>query len=104
MFIGAPRFELGTSSGSADLGFDTTAPVIRGAVAKNVLGPRGARLVRVAYRATALDETDGVVPVSCRPPSVSRFKLGRTVVACSAIDNSGNTAHARFTVTVRARR
>ena len=88
----------------ANLAFDTTAPVIRGAVAKNVLRPRGARLVRVTYRATALDETDGVVPVSCRPPSGSRFKLGRTLVACSAIDNSGNSAHARFTVTVRARR
>lgn len=86
------------------LDFDTTAPVIRGATAKTVLRPRGAKLVRVTYRLTALDETDGAAAVSCRPPSGSRFKLGRTLVNCSATDKSGNTSHARFPVTVRAHR
>lgn len=88
----------------AGLAFDTTAPVLRGAIAKTVVGPRGAKLVRVTYRVSATDETDGAVPASCMPRTGSRFKLGRTVVSCSASDDSGNTASARFTVTVRARR
>lgn len=88
----------------AGLAFDTTAPVLRGAIAKTVVGPRGAKLLRVTYRVSATDETDGAVPASCIPRTGSRFKLGRTVVSCSAGDESGNTASARFTVTVRARR
>jgi hypothetical protein len=88
----------------AGLAFDTTAPVLRGATAKTVVRPRGAKLVRVTYRVSAVDETDGAVPVSCVPRTGSRFKLGRTLVSCSATDKSGNTARARFTVTVRARR
>jgi len=86
------------------LAFDTTAPLIRGAVTKVVLRPRGAKLTRVAYRITAVDETDGSRPVSCRPPSGTHFRLGRSVVNCSAADKSGNTAHASFTIIVRARR
>jgi hypothetical protein len=85
------------------LAFDTTAPVLRGAVTKTVVA-RGVKLVRVRYRLSALDETDGAVPVSCRPPTGTRFKIGRTVVTCSATDRSGNTARARFTLIVRARR
>jgi len=88
----------------AGLAFDTTAPVLRGAITKTVVGPRGAKLVRVTYRVSATDETDGAVPASCIPRTGSRFKLGRTAVNCSASDESGNTASARFTVTVRARR
>jgi hypothetical protein len=86
------------------LAFDTTAPVVRGATTKNVVAPGGVKRVHVRYRLSALDETDGALPVSCRPPTGSLFKVGRTVVACSATDKSGNTGRARFTVTVRARR
>jgi len=47
---------------------------------------------------------DGAVAVSCRPASGSRFKIGRTNVTCSAADKTGNTATARFTVTVKRKR
>ena len=53
------------------------------------------------YAVTALDTTDGTLPVTCRPRSGSLFKLGRTSVTCSATDSSGNTGRTRFVVTVR---
>ena len=84
--------------------FDVVSPRLSGAVGKAVRAPRSARRVRVTYRVTAQDAVDGAVPVSCRPRSGTRFRIGRTVVTCSAVDTSGNTATARFVVTVRARR
>ncbi len=86
------------------LEFDVSRPILRGIVSKTVRAPRGARRARVTYRVTARDEVDGVVPVSCRPRSGSRFRIGRTVVNCSATDGSGNKATARFTITVKPRR
>jgi hypothetical protein len=53
---------------------------------------------------TARDETDGVLPVSCTPGTGSLFRVGRTFVTCMATDKSGNTAKARFAVTVKPRR
>jgi HYR domain len=84
--------------------FDLTAPTISGAKPKAVRRPRKAKRVRVTYQLTATDDVDGAVPVSCRPASGSRFKIGRTKVTCSASDKSGNTATASFTVTVARRR
>jgi hypothetical protein len=86
------------------LEFDLTAPTISGATAKAVRAPRKAKRVRVTYRVTATDDVDGSVVVSCRPVSGSRFKVGRTIVTCSATDGSGNTTTAGFTVTVRRSR
>jgi hypothetical protein len=86
------------------LAFDTTAPVVRGATKKDVVAPKGVKRARVRYRLSALDETDGALPVTCQPATGSLFRVGRTVVTCSATDRSGNTGRARFTVTVRARR
>jgi len=86
------------------LEFDVTPPTLRGASAKTVRAPRGARRARVAYSVTARDDVDGVVAVSCRPRSRSWFRLGRTRVTCSATDSSANTRTARFTVSVRPRR
>ena len=83
--------------------FDLTPPALTGATNKKVRARHGARRVRVAYKVTATDDIDGSVPVSCRPKSGSRFKIGRTRVNCSAMDNSGNTSSARFTVLVRRR-
>jgi hypothetical protein len=83
------------------LEFDLIAPTIGGTRSKTVRAPRKAKRVRVTYQVTATDDVDGRVPVSCRPASGSRFKIGRTIVTCSATDKSGNTATARFTVTVR---
>jgi HYR domain len=86
------------------LEFDLTAPTISGARSKTLSAPRKATRVRVSYNVAASDDRDGTVPVSCRPRSGSRFKLGRTAVRCSATDTSGNTANAAFAVTVRGRR
>jgi HYR domain len=83
------------------LAFDTTKPRLSGATPRTVRAPRGAGGVRVRYRVTAVDERDGAVPVACRPRSGARFRVGRTTVACSATDTSGNKATARFVVTVR---
>jgi hypothetical protein len=83
--------------------FDTTPPLLNGASAKTVRVPRRVRRVRVTYKVTASDAVDGSVPVTCQPASGSRFKIGRTVVNCTAADMSGNTATASFRVTVRRR-
>lgn len=86
------------------LEFDLTPPAIARAAAKTIRAPRKAKSVRVRYRVTASDGADGAVPVSCRPASGSRFRVGRrTRVSCSATDTSANTARATFTVTVRRR-
>jgi HYR domain len=83
--------------------FDVTPPMLSGAVAMTVRAARGATRAPVTYAVTARDDVDGAVPVSCRPRSGSRFRIGRTRVTCSATDTSGNTATAMFTVTVKRR-
>jgi hypothetical protein len=81
------------------LEFDTEAPVVHGVVNKTVRAKPKAG-ARVRYKLTATDAVDGAVPVSCKPPSGSRFRIGRSTVRCSAVDTSGNVATAAFTVTV----
>jgi HYR domain len=81
--------------------FDLTAPVLKGAVTKAVRAQNGRKSARVAYRVTASDNLDGALPVTCLPRSGSLFRIGRTTVRCTAKDKSGNTATAKFTVTVR---
>jgi HYR domain len=83
------------------LEFDTAAPHFQPVRNIVVKAPHAAKRALVRYTTTAEDDVDGAVPVSCRPRSNSRFKLGTTKVACSAVDRSGNTARAAFTVTVR---
>ncbi len=85
------------------LEFDVTPPTLSGAVNKKVRARRGSKRVRVTYRVTASDVVDGSVPVSCRPRSGSRFKIGRTFVNCSATDTSANAVAGRFRVTVKRR-
>jgi hypothetical protein len=55
----------------------------------------------VNYTATANDNVDGAVPVTCSKASGSTFALGTTTVNCSATDAAGNTSNGSFTVTVR---
>ena len=86
------------------LDFDTTPPALSGAVSKTVRARRGVKRVRVTYTVTARDDVDGALPATCRPTSGSRFRIGRTVVTCSATDTSGNVQTAKFTITVRRRR
>jgi hypothetical protein len=56
----------------------------------------------VRYRARAVDARDGVVPVTCRPPTGARFRLGTTSVRCRADDQAGNRATRAFDVIVLA--
>lgn len=86
------------------LEFDLTPPTLSGAIGKTVRAPREAKSVRVTFKVTARDDADGSLPVTCAPRSGSRFKLGKSRVTCAATDASGNTATARFTITVKARK
>lgn len=81
--------------------FDVTPPTIDGAKSRTVRLSKSGKRARVRYVVRANDSVDGAVPVTCVPPSGSLFRLGRTTVACEAVDSSGNTGKARFTVTVR---
>ena len=83
------------------LEFDTAPPAIIGAVSKTVRAPTSAKRARVSYKVTARDAVDGAVAAACKPRSGSLFKVGRTVVTCTAGDTSGNNAAARFVITVR---
>lgn len=55
----------------------------------------------VTYEATATDDVDGPVPVTCAPPSGSFLPIGDTTVACEASDSAGNAAEASFNVHVK---
>jgi hypothetical protein len=79
---------------------DVTPPVLSlpADITAEATGPTGAV---VTYTATANDNLDGPVPVTCVPPSGSTFPLGVTTVQCSASDAHGNIATGSFTITVR---
>lgn len=87
------------------LEFDLVPPVFQPVAAKRVKAPRKAKTVRVRYSPKARDAVDGPVPVTCKPRSGSRFKVGRTTrVRCSAEDKSANVATKSLTVKVTRRR
>jgi HYR domain len=54
----------------------------------------------VTFSASATDNVDGPLPVSCSPASGSTFPVGTTKVTCTATDSHGNTGSASFDVTV----
>jgi hypothetical protein len=58
-------------------------------------------LTVATYEATAVDQCDGPLPVTCVPPSGSGFQLGTSNVVCTATDLGGRSASCTFTVTVR---
>jgi len=60
-------------------------------------GPAGAA---VSFVASADDDEDGALAVSCAPASGTTFAIGVTSVACSAVDSRGLPASATFNVTV----
>jgi len=78
---------------------DVTPPVltIPSAITAIAGSPAGAI---VSFAATAVDASDGVVPVICTPPSGTLFAPGNTTVTCSASDAAGNTATQSFIVGV----
>jgi hypothetical protein len=61
-------------------------------------GPQGAT---VTYTASANDDYDGPVNVTCSKPSGSTFPVGTTTVTCTAEDSSGNDASGSFDVVVK---
>jgi hypothetical protein len=54
----------------------------------------------VTFSATAVDQAQGSIPVTCTHASGSEFPLGATSVTCSATNAIGETGSASFTVTV----
>ena len=77
---------------------DVVSPVLSlGDVTREATGSGGAT---VLFIATATDNVDGTVPVTCFPASGSTFPLGTRLVDCSATDAAGNTATGRFSVTI----
>jgi hypothetical protein len=56
---------------------------------------------RVTWRASAIDNVDGSVTVSCTPTSGSVFAVGDARVTCRARDRAGNLAKRSFVVSVR---
>jgi hypothetical protein len=86
------------------LAFDLVAPTISGATSRTAVVRRHAKRVRVRFNVTAIDDVDGPVPVTCKPHSGSRFRIGRRHVHCSTTDTSANVATASFRITVRPHR
>lgn len=78
---------------------DTTPPVVTVPASVGATAT-GASQAVVSYEASAWDETDGAVPVSCSPASGTSFAVGATTVLCTATDAAGNIGSASFTVTV----
>jgi hypothetical protein len=89
----------GCEIGAFELVGDTTPPVITvpGDITTDATGPNGAV---VSYAASATDDVDGPLPVTCIPSSGSTFPIGNTTVQCSATDAAGNGADASFEVNV----
>jgi hypothetical protein len=89
----ASLWQFGSSSN------DTVPPVVTVPSDMTVLqtSPKGTPVV---FTASALDDVDGPVPVTCTPPSTSTFPVGTTMVTCTATDSAGNKGSASFTVTV----
>lgn len=54
----------------------------------------------VFYPTMAFDDRDGMIAMSCSPPSGTIFPIGSTTVTCTATDSSGNTGAGSFRVTV----
>jgi HYR domain-containing protein len=79
---------------------DTTPPLVTvpTGLTSAATGPTGAV---VSYTASATDDVDGPVPVSCSPSSGGTFPIGTTTVHCTATDSSGNNASASFTIHVK---
>jgi hypothetical protein len=79
---------------------DTTPPVVTVPVGLTTDATASVGAV-LSYAASATDDVDGAVPISCSPPSGSTFPIGTTTVTCTATDAAGNGASATFDVYVK---
>jgi len=78
---------------------DTTPPVLF--LPANIVVPATSAFgAAVTFSASATDDVDGPVPVTCLPASGSTFVIGTTTVNCSASDLGNNSASGSFSVTV----
>ena len=100
---GVPRpFAAGCDIGAYESDvLDTTPPVITvpAGVVVDATGPDGAV---VSYTASAHDDVDGPIAVTCAPPSGALFAIATTTVICEASDAAGNDANASFDVRVKS--
>jgi hypothetical protein len=78
---------------------DTTLPIVTipANMTEEATSPAGAT---ATFSATAVDNIDGAITLTCIPISGSTFPLGLTTVNCTATDSSGNSGPNLFTVTV----
>jgi hypothetical protein len=80
---------------------DTTPPAFSKVTSPIVSKVNGVRNAVVAYpEPVARDAVDGVVAVTCSPPTKSVFDLGQTKVICTAADKHGNDDSVSFFVRV----
>lgn len=85
----------GTSAGSFYVYVgDTTPPVL------TLPADIAATDPVVTFTASAVDNIDGALSVSCTPASGATFAPGTTRVQCTAVDSRFNTAYGSFLVTV----
>lgn len=79
---------------------DHTVPVVTvpSDVTIGATSPAGAAH---SFTATATDNVDGSLPVSCTPASGSTFPFGATTATCTAKDAAGNTGTGSFVITVQ---
>jgi hypothetical protein len=80
---------------------DETAPRIALPDSPLAVNATGAKGGTATWRASAVDNVDGSVAVSCDRTSGDVFAVGDTRVTCSARDRAGNVAKDSFTVSVR---
>ena len=79
---------------------DVTKPVVE-VPASKIVEATGSDGATVTYdAATAEDDVDGPLDVTCSKASGTVFPLGTTTVTCSAKDAAGNTGDSSFTVVV----
>jgi hypothetical protein len=81
-------------------GADVTAPEITIDVVP-VLEAQSPSGRQVTYSATATDDVNGPVFVSCDPASGTSFAIGSTTITCTASDFSGNLATKTASVTIQ---
>ena len=70
---------------------------IGGVAPESTRDPAGAI---VTYFPSASDDRDGVVAVTCNPPSGTLFPVGQTTITCTAKDKAGNVGTATDVQTV----
>ena len=79
---------------------DVTKPIVT-VPASQTVEATGSEGATVSYDgATAEDDVDGALEVTCSKASGTVFALGKTTVTCSAQDAAGNIGDNSFTVTV----